>query len=121
MDFLRDVKNKLQELEELSKMTEEQQQMQIRELFTGKKKKGQAAPKRPQQLPPQKREKVKRVRQPVDSSGCPVGEVSDGNTGGSSGPAVPSIFANLGERLDEAFLLQEILGEPRCVRGWDDD
>ena len=131
MDFFRDVKAKLKELEELSQMTEEQQQQQLKELFGGgrKGKAGSQAsrpmvkqrrPQQPQQQRPnpQKQQK-KRVRQPVDSPSCPVEEITSRHQPTTAGDTDLSIFDNLGERLDEAFLLQEVLGPPRCVREWE--
>ena len=46
---------------------------------------------------------------------------------GSESAGLPSkslnrrLIDDLRGRLDEAFLLSEVLGKPRCVRGWDDD
>ena len=132
MDFFKDVKAKLKELEELSQMTEEHQQQQLKELFGGgrKGKAGSQAsrpmvnqrrpqqPKQRQRPNPQKQQK-KRVRQPVDSPSCPVEEITSRHQPTTAGDTDLSIFDNLGERLDEAFLLQEVLGPPRCVREWE--
>lgn len=126
MDFFRDVKAKLKELEELSQMTEEQQQQQLKELFGGGRKgkaQGQASrpmvkQRRPQQ-PRKQQQQQKGVREPVDSISCPVEEVTSRQQSTTAGGTDLSIFDNLGERLDEAFLLQEVLGPPRCVREWE--
>ena len=60
----------------------------------------------------------RRSRQPIDSAHCPVGGVERTQAGDLASGG--SIFDNLEGRLDEAFLLQEVLGPPRCVKGWEE-
>ena len=65
------------------------------------------------------------VTDPIGGRGAPRSSQESAfsspvETKASRGRGETSIFDNLGERLDEAYLLQEILGEPRCVRGWGD-
>ena len=142
MDFLNDIKKKLEEIEEFSQQQQQQQQASqqqaARGLFQprGESSRGAQPPgkrggRQPQQqrqpaqvgrqqAPARQTPQAKRSRRPVDSESCPVEEWrgQESQTGLAAGEE--SIFDNLGGRLDEAFLLQEVLGPPRCVRGWDE-
>ncbi len=54
---------------------------------------------------------------------CPSQQVARAEPVPSTGapPALrPRLVDDLQGRLDEAFLLSEILGPPRCVRGWEE-
>lgn len=57
-------------------------------------------------------------RQPVGADVCPVVEAvgEDGSRKKQSESRAAWIFDNLHERLGEGFLLQEVLGPPRCLR-----
>ena len=125
MDFLKDMKAKLEELEkEAQRQMQEHQQQTQGPLFQpkskGKRNKAQPQDSYPRGGGPQQAGQ-RRSHRPIDPDECtdtrraPQPERVQGQreVGGS-------IFDNLGGRLEEAFLLQEILGEPRCVRGWDD-
>lgn len=130
MDFLRDVKAKLEELEEFSKQAQGMmQESGQKELFQPKQGLGsrmKAALEQAsghQQFEPraqERQEQTRSSRRPVDSQECPVEDWAKERTNTeSSGPSGGSIFDNLSGRLDEAFLLQEVLGPPRCMREWE--
>jgi len=155
MDFLKEIKAKMEELEEFSR--EAQAQAAAQQNPSGQKalfqpKGTRPTPKRtagsqPQQWPqqddqqwshqqPQQQPRkaglkpqeqfgspggsARRSRQPVDSDECGVEQWQESRTPARPAAQSHSIFDTLGERLDEAFVLQEILGKPRCLSGWDD-
>lgn len=138
MDFLKDMKAKLEELEKEAQRQQEQYQRdmaQQKNLFQPKGKKGKQPRRdefsqgggRQQQKDDyargggrQQAGQQKRSRRPVDSDSCPVEESRghlDTAGGGQSGG---SLLDDLSTNLGEAFLLQEILGPPRCMRAWDE-
>lgn len=56
-------------------------------------------------------------RRPVESQECPVEEWAGRQS--ASAPVAGrrfSLLENLGDHLDEAFMIQEILGPPMCMR-----
>ncbi|MFA5504180.1 MAG: hypothetical protein WC314_11890 [Vulcanimicrobiota bacterium] len=121
MDFLNNLKAKLEELEREAQRAMQEQQLQQTQarnrLFQPKP--DDFEPERPRkhrQDPP-----PRSSRRPVDSEVCPVEEVMGQSS--ESGPVSHSgvsILDDLQGRLEEAFLLQEILGAPRCVKGWNE-
>lgn len=126
MDFLNNLKAKLEELEREAQRAMQEQQLQQTQarnrLFQPKPddfEQDDFEPERPRNR--RKDPSPRSSRRPVDSEVCPVEEVV-----GQSSENVPvtnsgfSILDDLQGRLEEAFLLQEILGAPRCVKGWDD-
>ena len=129
MDFLKDMKAKLEELErEAQRAMQEQQQ---RQQAVNQAKQQKQRPKQQQRQPRPEQDSYprgggkqdpqhRRSRRPVGADSCPVEEemhYAERSHDSSSGTW---ILDDLEGRLDEAFLLQEVLGQPRCVRGWDD-
>jgi len=114
MDFLKNMREKLAELEEFSREAEQTMQNAPEHgLFSPQRKKNRPEPQPAQ--PPE----VPRSRRPVDSEVCPVEEKMGRRSSRGEGPKQRlSILDNLGDRLDEAFILQEVLGPPRCEREW---
>jgi hypothetical protein len=80
----------------------------------GKKKQQPAGPQRS----PVPRE-VFETPQCATSGGLPAGTLPLGTPEVSQ--LQPRLIDDLHGRLDEAFLLSEVLGPPRCVRGWNDE
>ena len=141
MDFLKDMQNKLQELEEFAREAQEMQQQgrdPSQALFTLKKKKSggrrqqqqqayqKQQPKRQQrkqqqtrqQRPPQ--QQARSSRRPVDSPECPVEEWREEHPQRVAQAAESSsLLDNLAQHLGDAFLLQEVLGPPMCMRDED--
>ena len=115
MDFLKNMRDKLEELEEFSREAEQMMQNAPEHgLFSPRGKKKKRAEREP--APPQE---VPRSRRPVDSDVCPVEEKMGRRSSQGEGPKQRlSILDSLGDRLDEAFILQEVLGPPRCEREW---
>ena len=127
MDFLKNMKAKLEEFEREAQRAMQEQQERQQALFQAKAEQGKPQSQRPakkQESYPRGGGKQdpnkRRSRQPVDSDSCPV-EEGRRDSEFSEAPSADSwILDDLEGRLDEAFLLQEVLGSPRCVRGWDD-
>ena len=128
MDFLKDMKAKLEELErEAQRAMQEQQQRQ--QAVNQAKKQKQRPKQQPQPRPEQdsyprgggkQDPQHRRSRKPVGSDSCPVEEEMHHAERSHDSSSGTWILDGLEGRLDEAFLLQEVLGQPRCVRGWDD-
>lgn len=127
MDFLKDMKAKLEEFEREAQRAMQEQQQRQQALFQPKIEQNREQPQRPEKKPdsyprgggaqdPQKR----RSRKPVGSERCPVEERERDSEWSEAPPSGTWILDDLEGRLDEAFLLQEVLGSPRCVRGWND-
>jgi hypothetical protein len=119
VDFLKNMKAKLEELEREAQLAMQQQQ-QGQGLSQHKKNAPPEEDSYPRGGGRQGKGQQRRSRRPIDSEECPVDEV-EVRSGVGVLASGGSIFDNLQGRLDEAFLLQEVLGQPRCVRGWDDD
>lgn len=117
MDFLATVKRKLQELEEQARLMEAQAQGAARPLS--------GLTKAEQRTQAQERKRVQPAPRYTSSEdfqtpACPT-EGMFQSPDRSLPPAGRSrLVDDLQGRLDEAFLLSEILGPPRCLRGWDD-
>lgn len=62
-----------------------------------------------------KSEQASSARRPVGAEVCPVEQVIRPETATALPPDF-SLFDDLGAHLDEAFVLQEILGKPRCMQ-----
>ena len=119
MDFFKNIANRLEELDRLAQQANEQLAQDPKNLFR---------PKTTQDGMDHTREKFgsvkgkkKRSRQAVSGTSCPV----DDKVAQQVPKPKPqgkefSIFDNLAGHLDDALLLQEVLGAPRCMRGWDD-
>ena len=129
MDFLKDMKAKLEEFEREAQRAMQEQQERQQALFQAKadqsRKQPPSQPKKQESYPrgggrQDPNPKNRRSRQPVGSDRCPVEERGHGMEESEDSPAGAWILDDLEGRLDEAFLLQEVLGSPRCVRGWDD-
>jgi hypothetical protein len=140
MDFLRDVKAKLEELEEFSReaqaATQNQGQSALFRPKTQTRAQRQSPTSQPSRQTATRRQQTvgrkpteqfgppagtaKRSRLPVDSAKCGVDEWSSEHV--EKQPEQPSgwLFDSLYERLDEAYILQEIMGKPRCLQEWDD-
>ncbi len=126
MDFLATVKQKLQELEEHARLMEAQAQGGVRPL-SGLKKAEQRTQGGHQKSGKGKNRGRQQQSVPHLASGedfqtpiCPTEGMSR-SSGRSLPPAGHSrLVDDLHGRLDEAFLLSEILGPPRCLRGWDE-
>lgn len=128
MDFLAAIQKKVREMEEqarlLQSMESEQAQQQQRQARKQRAK---------QQKQQQKQQKGQRQQQNQRSLVSPdeAFETPHCATQGGSGGVVmgattplglqPRLVDDLHGRLDEAFLLSEILGRPRCERGWTAD
>jgi hypothetical protein len=128
VDFLKDMKAKLEEFEREAQRAMQEQQERQQALLQAKAEQGKQQSQRPskqkesfprgggrQDPNPKKR----RSRKPVDSDSCPVEEGRRDSVSSVAPSADFWILDDLEGRLDEAFLLQEVLGPPRCVRGWD--
>ena len=104
MDFLKNVKQKLAEFEEQARQAQEKARREFEQ----------------QQKSASLRDEKERLYKPVEADSCPVDEVRSESSNQNSGSTLSgSLFENLGEHLDQAFVLQEILGQPRCMREWD--
>lgn len=111
MDFLAAMRKKLEEFEQQARLLAEQQQADLegalrpgRERQTRNKGKGPSTPS------PQERR----------ASAAAAEQASAPSPSGSQpGRLGPRLVDDLHGRLDEAFLLSEILGPPRCVKGWE--
>lgn len=113
MDFLAKVKQGLAQLEEQARLLEAQAEPGEHPL--------ELASPFPESGKPEVADLHQRRRQPA------TGERVE-TPSGPSRQAPPTrqaparrLVDDLHGRLDEAFLLSEILGPPRSVRGWDDD
>lgn len=157
MDFLRDIKAKLEEFEQMAREMEEQQTGVAPKVrgFQPKQQPGRSGAARNQQggsnkgnqgrggrqqpkgqqqqrgqqqrgqqqrAPQQKGQpNARSVRQPVDAAECPVEEWMETHpTAGRKMPHGSFILNNLQEYVGEAFLMQEILGPPLCMREFDE-
>ena len=155
MDFLRDIKAKLEEFEQMAKEMEAQQTGVAPKVrgFQPKQQPGRAGAPRTQKGGSQKGNQGKggrqqqqqrgqqqqraqqqqrgqqqrgqannqSVRRPVDAAECPVEEWVE--THPSARGKVPHgsfILNNLQAYVGEAFLMQEILGPPLCMREFDE-
>lgn len=111
MDFLKNIAAKLEEFEEQARQAQEE--------ALAKQRAQEKAARRAKSQEEEFQRAKRRSRQPVGSDTCPVGEVSSMETG--SERTGSGLFDNLADHLDDAYILQEILGQPRCLREWDDD
>lgn len=130
MDFLARIKQGLKELEEQARLMEAQagQGEHPLEMFprlagsnastkkaTGKRSKPKATAPRQGQGHPAAGERF-------ETPSCPTqGQTPTRQAVAPASPTPRRLVDDLHGRLDEAFLLSEILGPPRSVRGWDDD
>lgn len=136
MDFLANVKRKIQEMEEQARLLQQMDQGAIGSSPTQGKKAFQ--PKGQTTKSPGLRGGGERSSQLTDyrpipeaesfttpecaTAGLTSGAPGQQPTGRASGPGLSgSVLQDLHGRLDEAFLLAEVLGPPRCVRGWEED
>lgn len=140
MDFLANVKQKIQEMEEQARLLQQMEQgatagassAQGKKLFQPKNQKANPLPQgRAPRAGSGKGTQPSKTRPMTGSESFSTPECVniDGRTdpapravdprpsGGLSG----ALFKDLHGRLDEAFLLTEVLGPPRCVRGWEED
>lgn len=128
MDFLNAVKQKLLELEEQARLMEQGAQasasQKSRPLAGLKAPEGKAKASRGGRGRAQETKRPHLVSdENFETPACVTGE--RGANPGPSGRALPMgtrprLIDDLHGRLDEAFLLSEILGPPRCMRDWSD-
>jgi hypothetical protein len=128
MDFLATVKKKLEEMEEQARLLQAMEQSaqnpvldrQGKALFQPRRGGAQAPQGQRQVTQPQRSMTSQEAFETPQCAtlGSPAGAVL--STPGSP-QLTPRLVDDLHGRLDEAFLLSEILGPPRCVRGWSDD
>lgn len=123
MDFLASLGKKIKEFEEQARLlaeterarTEQEARSASADRARSKRKngrKGEAGRGRRQTLTSQ---------EAFGSDACPGNMPPPLPSGGVGTPSAGGrLIDDLTGRLDEAFLLSEILGPPRCVRGWDD-
>lgn len=128
MDFLNAVKQKLQELEEQARLMEQGAQapsaQKSRPLAGLKSAERRAQDSRGGRGRAQETKRPHLVSQEgFETPACATGEGARNLS--PSGTALPMgnrprLIDDLNGRLDEAFLLSEILGPPRCMRDWSD-
>lgn len=124
MDFFREVKAKLEEMEKLAQEAQNQPgQQNLKDLFSPKSEpqsKG-GAKTSTSKLPDAKKAQANSKRGRADAERAKADQrrlaPSPPQIKAEAGQA--SVFDDLGGRLDEAFLLQEVLGPPRCLREWE--
>lgn len=120
MDFFKDIKAKLAEFEEQARLAAEAASESQRVKFQPKGQRGVGNFEHPNDPAfAEQQHQGRRYHPPVNSEHLAVEESSQ--MSGSSGSSAKdySIFDNLGEHLEDAYLLQEILGPPLCMREWD--
>ena len=123
MDFFREVKAKLEEMEKLAQAAQDQAgQQNLKDLFNPKiESQSQVGPQSSKSKLPDAKARANSKRGRADAEQA----VADKRRMAQISPAIHgdveqvSIFDDLGGRLDEAFLLQEVLGPPRCQREWE--
>jgi hypothetical protein len=136
MDFLFQVKKRIEEMEEQARLLREMESegfasqgrrsqegaQRSRKSGKGKNKKQANAGSAPwgQPTAPQGRGGRSLVSQEEVFQTPDCVQVGQPRTSGSPSGRPQRLWEGLHGRLDEAFLLSEILGPPRCVRGWDD-
>lgn len=124
MDFFKEVKAKLAEMERLAQEAQTQAgQQNLKDLFQAQNdplgNSGLTSSK--SKLPDAKKAQANSKRGRADAERAKADKRR-------LAPVVPqvsleveetSIFDDLGGRLDEAYLLQEVLGPPRCLKEWE--
>lgn len=150
MDFLTQIKKKLEEMEEQARLLQAMQQssdggavqgsdgrvlFQPRKEFPGEsvrqgrrpqgerpspsEQRPRSVGKQPQRQQSQQQKTSSRER--FQTPSCPTeGMEFHSSQALASPPQTVRLIDDLHGRLDEAFLLSEVLGPPRCVRGWED-
>ncbi len=142
MDFLANVKQKIQEMEEQARLLQHMEQggaagpssAQGKQLFQPKNQ--QTRQPNPKARPPAPKGRGGNTAKPTGSRSmrgsenfstprCATGDPTPAAATPSavvpSGGLSGNLLRDLHGRLDEAFLLTEVLGPPRCVRGWEED
>lgn len=114
MDFFKDIQNKLAELEKQAQAMHQQelqaQQQRIQQAEQAAEQQARQAQRgRRQHQPPQSG-----AATPISPEEC--GQPQRSPARGQATTPSGSILDNLSEQLGDAFLVQEILGKPMCMR-----